>query len=151
MGEVAGEAVRMRRMGRRMAQAELGRRMAALGHPWAAATVSLSERGLRRITVDELGALALVLGVRPADLLDATLLEEWTNVSLDLGGSLIPPKTARAWLRGRLRLTIGEDNSLSMEPTDGHELAVLDAIEELRETRKTDNNRRAPARRKGNS
>ncbi len=149
-GEVTGEAVRIRRVARRMAQAELGRRMASLGHPWKAATVSLSERALRRITVDELAALALVLGARPADLLDPGPLGGTRTAPLNVGGIEVPPRTARAWASGHLRLTLAADGSLSSEPVEGHEAAFADAVEELREARTT-SQRRAPARRKGTS
>ncbi|SCK37291.1 Helix-turn-helix domain-containing protein [Streptomyces sp. WMMB 714] len=48
---------------------ELARRLTASGWPTTQPTVTKTEMGQRRIDVEELAALALVLGVRPADLL----------------------------------------------------------------------------------
>ena len=53
-----------------MRQTDLAERMSALGHPWTQAVVSIVETEQRHVTVDELLALAIALGVTVPALLD---------------------------------------------------------------------------------
>lgn len=74
--EVLADNVRSHRTLRRQSQGDVAERMRALGQrTWSRQTVSEVERYGRAVTVDELWALALVLDVTPADLLDPVGLD----------------------------------------------------------------------------
>jgi transcriptional regulator with XRE-family HTH domain len=139
---VAGENVRTLRLVRRLSQGQLARRMTELGVEWSQPAVSTVERGLRALSVDELGALALVLGVELGSILDPGGVEGRTNRELAVGGVAIPPRMARSWARGRVRLSAGADGSLSVEPVEGHEAAFHQAVEEARAGRPANKRRR---------
>jgi transcriptional regulator with XRE-family HTH domain len=62
--------IRYHRRVREWSQAEVAERMGVLGYPWSRATVSDVERSNRDLTVDEIAALAIVLGEPPLTLLD---------------------------------------------------------------------------------
>lgn len=68
--EVLATNVRDWRVLRRLRQRDVAERMRKLGHRWHAKTVSVVESNDRAVTTDELIALALVLGVTLAELLD---------------------------------------------------------------------------------
>jgi transcriptional regulator with XRE-family HTH domain len=68
--EIVADNIRDHRSLRRVSQQQLADEMSRLGHGWWRATVSEVERAGRAVTVDELVALALALGVTVADLLD---------------------------------------------------------------------------------
>jgi transcriptional regulator with XRE-family HTH domain len=68
--EVLAHNVRDYRSLRRLKQRDVAERMRKLGNRWHPKTVSLVESGGRPVTTDELVALALVLEVTVADLLD---------------------------------------------------------------------------------
>lgn len=154
LGKVVGDNLRTWRVLRRLSQDEMARRMTEIGSPWGQPAVSTVERGVRDLTIVELGAAALVLGVDLGTLLDPAGVEGRQDVALLVGTAAIPPKTARAWLRGQLGLRAGGDGSLSAEPTEGNEGVIVGIVDELRELRKprktTTDKRRATARRKGN-
>lgn len=70
---VTGEAVRANilrlRKAQRLTTISLSSRLAELGRPIAANGITKIEKGTRRVDVDDLAALASVLGVRPEQLL----------------------------------------------------------------------------------
>jgi transcriptional regulator with XRE-family HTH domain len=63
------ENVRMLRQRRGLGQAELSKRLATLGTPLGVSALSKIENGTRRVTVDDLVALAIALDVSPNRLL----------------------------------------------------------------------------------
>jgi len=155
-GEVLGANVLAARLIRGWSQDHLAERMAvALGIEWVQSSVSQIEAARRRVSAEELLALALVLDQSVAELVDPGGLDGRSGQGMVVGGVSLPSKTARAWLRGRLRLRANEDGSLSAEPTEGNEGAIVGIVDELRELRKprktTTDKRRATARQKGKS
>jgi len=101
---VAGNVEIHRRM-RRLSQEKVAERMRLLGREWSRATVSEVEREGRHLNIDELGALALVLGVPIGDLLDPLGPDrKWTGI--DTGGpSTLSAGAAHLWVRDKARLT----------------------------------------------
>jgi len=93
------------------------------GHKWTDVTVSNVERNERTVSVDELGALALILGSSPSELLAPPPppyegLAPFTDVSI--GSVPIPRNLFAAWLEGfgSLRYDADKltyDNELAME------------------------------------
>lgn len=81
--------------------------MTVLGHPWTQATASELERetGQRALTIDELGALALVVGATVPELVD---FGENRKDRLDYGHPEVAmkPRAAVSWLRGYSRVSI---------------------------------------------
>jgi 8-oxo-dGTP diphosphatase len=61
--------LRKARAAAELSQAQVSKRMQKLGFSWVGSTVSLAMRAERRITVDELVALSLILGTTPGQLL----------------------------------------------------------------------------------
>jgi transcriptional regulator with XRE-family HTH domain len=88
LSQVLAENVRASRQEAQWSQDGLAERMADLGHGWVRATVSEVERGGRNVTVDELGALAIVLGTTIGDLLDPAAWERPTEqAAIDVGAA----------------------------------------------------------------
>jgi transcriptional regulator with XRE-family HTH domain len=117
--EVLGANVRTFRRIRDLNQDDLAERMNALGHGWVRATVSEVERGGRNVTVEELLALALVLGEPVADLLDPgrwpTIWPDQQPPAVDIGAPadqalVIAPELAGLWVRGEVayKIALGE-------------------------------------------
>jgi transcriptional regulator with XRE-family HTH domain len=84
------------------------------GHKWTDVTVSNVERGDRSVSVDELGALAVILGASPVDLL--TPLAD-VKVGPD---AVIEKELFAAWLEGfgTLRFDAGKvtyDSNLALQ------------------------------------
>jgi transcriptional regulator with XRE-family HTH domain len=108
--EVLAANVRGYRLVQGMDQAELARRMAALGHRWDAGTVGFVERGDRNVTVSELLGLMLALGKTFAELVDPTGVDGSVRLKVDIGfpeGPIYPPMI-RDWLHGDVRFTLEE-------------------------------------------
>lgn len=63
-----GERIRARRLALRMTQAALAEKMRDRDHRWYQETVHRAENGTRRVTAEELPALAAILGMAPGDL-----------------------------------------------------------------------------------
>ncbi|WP_435610021.1 helix-turn-helix domain-containing protein [Streptomyces sp. C10-9-1] len=84
------------------------------GRPIGPSAVAKIERQERQVTVDELIALALALGVSPSALLMPFVEAEHDLVEVSGGGGPVPAGDAWAWADGRrpLRLTPG------LEPTE---------------------------------
>lgn len=68
---IAAGNIRRLREYRGLTYAEVARRLTATGQPIAVLGLRRIERGDRRVDVDDLFALAAVLGVEPSRLLDA--------------------------------------------------------------------------------
>jgi transcriptional regulator with XRE-family HTH domain len=90
----------------RLSQTDLAEAMRAFGHPkWTRSTVSAVERAERQITLDELPALAICLGLPPMGLLDPGALPTGDERDLDYGtGRRIAYPLARAWITGTVQL-----------------------------------------------
>lgn len=89
------KAVRKRRA---WSQEELGQRMASHGLPWDRFTVANLETGRRgSVTLDEVGALARVLGVAPIHLI--LPIDDAPTIKLDPDQSF-PVSETRAWFIG---------------------------------------------------
>lgn len=97
ISEVARRRVQEVREIRRLSLRDLSARLVALGHRIDKTTLSRIERGDREITLPELDALALALGVSPLSLTcptdDAAPMRVGTTVTRPAG-------TIRAWRRG---------------------------------------------------
>ncbi|RWA22691.1 hypothetical protein MBRU_12135 [Mycolicibacterium brumae DSM 44177] len=99
--------------------AQLGERLAALGHPMSTASISELERGVRKATVDDLTVFAAALHVSPVALLmPESILEDTEMVSLT-GVDRALPMLLLPWLRGQ-------------EPFDEGDLRDPDAVEQFR-------------------
>lgn len=115
MTEVLAENVRVRRAAARLQQADLAKRMIALGLEWTRSTVSAVERGSRNVTVDELLSLALALGTDPAGLLDPRGITGRAQIRVDLGRVVLRGELVGAWLEHRG--FIGAEWSAEGEPS----------------------------------
>lgn len=128
LSEVVADNIRSWRGLRRLSQTDLAERMVALGHPtWSQAAASSIERYNRAVTIDELGSLALILELSPADLLDPAGPDA-TELDVELTEqSTIAHRIASAWMRDRLTLRLDWDGndprprSLVMIDRPGHE------------------------------
>ena len=108
--DVLAANVRGYRLVRGLDQAELGRRMAALGHGWDASVVGFVERGDRNVTLSEVLGLMLVFGKSFGELMDPTGVDGSVSLNVDIGFPEGPlgPQMVRDWLRGdvvQLRVT----------------------------------------------
>src|SRR5262245_27243130 len=121
--------------------------MGALGHAWSRQTTSDVERGIRKVTVDELLSLALVLeepigellnprgrlrtfraAVNPGD--DGLPFTEWKSLDdptpVEIPGSAgagILPSALQALIESRVAFAIAWDNgavAIRIEPIAGH-------------------------------
>lgn len=125
---------------RDMSQDELAERMTILGHGWMRATVSEVERGGRKVSIDELLSLALVLSATIGDLLDPLGVERrFTDATkrLDMEVEALPPRMASAWVRGALILALtrrGEQGPWRVQLEGAAQLP--DPEEELQEAAK---------------
>lgn len=106
-------------------QTDLGERMRELGHEtWSRQIVSLVERYLRSVNVDELASLSLALEVSPVVL----LTPDPDGPPLDLGLPGLAQKLAGAltpaWIAGRRDLRVRWDGNrltgLGASTTSGH-------------------------------
>jgi transcriptional regulator with XRE-family HTH domain len=97
--QTVAAAVREIRETRLMSQSDLAKRMVQRGHRWTDSSVSRVEGGKRDITVDELVALGLALGIGPQGL----LAPQTPGVAVG-GGVVIENWVFTEWLQGRLSL-----------------------------------------------
>lgn len=70
IGDVVRRNVRRLREQQRLNQGDITAKLQAAGYPMLTTVFSKTERGQRRVDVDDLVALAAVLGVTPAQLLE---------------------------------------------------------------------------------
>jgi transcriptional regulator with XRE-family HTH domain len=103
---------------RRISQTALAELMTPRGFAWSHSTVAAietpDEAKRRRVSIDELFGLALVLDVTIAELLDPHGRE--TELGLPTG---ILPVHVRAWLQSAIRITWAEDGVYEMTAADG--------------------------------
>jgi transcriptional regulator with XRE-family HTH domain len=126
--EHAAANVRTIRTERELSQADVARRMVALGHEkWARGTVSDFESGKRGLSIDEFFSLCLVLTATPVDLLDPG------DGSVIAGGPVpaLPAEQARHWAESRIRLGFTPPNAWSIAPRGPDMEAALRAFEAL--------------------
>lgn len=140
--DVVAANVRDHRALRRISQDQLAGAMAAMGHGWSRATVSLVELGDRNVTVDELAALSFALFATIPELLDPAGVEGRSQEAIDLGWSdqPLPQPQARDWLAGRVRWGIfwadgvPAPDSYLVAPVEGHQQehkAAAQAVTEM--------------------
>jgi transcriptional regulator with XRE-family HTH domain len=99
LSDVLADNLRAWRLLRRLEQAEVARRMTMLDHAWGPSTVSQVERGRRNVTVDELLALAIALGVPAWVLLDPLGPEGDNDAPVDFGPvGTLAANLVRDWL-----------------------------------------------------
>lgn len=124
---VVAENVRRYREALNLGHTELSRRIGDLGHEVLPIGLRRVESGERRVTVDDLTALAMALEVSPTSLLtpppatDDT--EEWQNGTAELTGTpAAPPRRIWHWVRG--------DSPVDGEETAGaiHEFTARSAV-----------------------
>lgn len=98
-GAVLMDNIRRIREGSRVTYVELSGRLAHVGRPIPVLGLRRIERGERRVDVDDLLALAHVLGVAPVDLL---VPNDWTDenypVTTEVGA---PADVSREWICGQ--------------------------------------------------
>lgn len=98
--ETIRRRLRALREGRRWSQEQLADAVSKLGVPLHATAITRIERGARRITAEELTAVALALEVTPLALL-VDLAAEQASLA---GGVQVIPYEALMWLTGRREL-----------------------------------------------
>jgi transcriptional regulator with XRE-family HTH domain len=108
--EVLGDAVGLQRKARGLSQQQLAKRMRDRGFAWTHNTASLTERAKRGVSVNEMVALGLILGVNIRTLLRPQ------KTAVDVGGVVIKAKMFTPWLEGRGVLEIAADDSLRLDP-----------------------------------
>jgi transcriptional regulator with XRE-family HTH domain len=119
LSEVLADNVHAIRSLQRLSQEDLADRMQKFGEDWSRATVGQIERYDRTVNVDELGHLALALGVTIGQLLDPTGPGHHREEKLDVGlPDVLPPWWAHTWLRDRLVVATfhGDMSELRMRP-----------------------------------
>jgi transcriptional regulator with XRE-family HTH domain len=95
--EVVGRQVEAARKGLRISQTELARKLKDLGVPMRQVTIARLESGDRRISVDEVFAIATALSVNPLFLLSGDYTNEDMPVTPDRE---VPPNVMRLWFGG---------------------------------------------------
>jgi len=104
--QVLGDNVKVYRDARGLSQQGLADRMARLGFSWTHNTASLTERGKRGVSVNEFVGLALVFGVKPANLLMARD-PEISQVAV--GAATTSAGTFNDWARGEWAMILNPD------------------------------------------
>jgi transcriptional regulator with XRE-family HTH domain len=100
LSEAVARNVAAERTRRRMEQKDLAVGMARLGHDWKQPTVADVEGGRRRISLDELVGLALVLNRTIPELLRPS-----ENVDVGIPGFPMSPAVLDLLLRGKVRIS----------------------------------------------
>lgn len=106
--------VRRLREGRRYTLRSLAQALTEAGWPLSADSLNKIEKGTRRVDVDDLMALAVVLGVHPA----ALLLPFTATDDMEITGhGAVPADTAWRWMEGRRPLDVpdGDDGSAHVQ------------------------------------
>ncbi len=140
ISEVVADNVRAYRLLRRLIQGDLAQRLRGLGHEkWSQATVSEVERYSRTVNIEEIFALAQVLEVTVADLLDPHGPDGRGRLDVDMGPSgVMNRRIAHAWVRDQLVPRLEwtgeryEAGSLVMVPREGHEGVPVQIMNEMR-------------------
>lgn len=132
LSEVVADTIRAVRVLRRMSQSDLADEMRRLGHEtWSRAAVSDVERYGRRVSLDELASLAVVLRIPPGKLLDPFDLPpgggDWL-ADIDVGTPTpIPAGLVAFWASGELTVGVEPDGGLWL---DWHTAAAQQAAEQ---------------------
>jgi transcriptional regulator with XRE-family HTH domain len=130
------ENIKGYRLLRGMTQEEVGLRMSALGQAWNAGTAGFVERTDRALTVDEVAAVAVVLGVSIPELFDPSGPDGRGADDLDLGGGapvVVGRRVAALWLRDRALLNGNWDGQkFTQFVAEGRSPADQDAVLALR-------------------
>lgn len=126
---------------RHITQDELAARMTLLGHDMSRSTVSAIEGNGRNVTVDELFALAISIGVTIGQMLDPTGPENTRDFSLDVGltsasgGSLfVPPVLGHLWAASQavIRRWHVDEEAVEFDVAPDLSAAAQRAMDELR-------------------
>jgi transcriptional regulator with XRE-family HTH domain len=130
--EAAADSVRLLRNRRGWTQQELADRLAEVGVEIERSTIAKIEQGVRTVTLDEVFALALVLGVAPSVLMlprDGLVAVTPTDAAANLH--------ALEWVRGVMSMPHPEDDddSFYFEETLDDEARLLREYPELRRMR----------------
>jgi transcriptional regulator with XRE-family HTH domain len=102
--------IRRERRIREWAQPDVAARMGLLGYPWIQRTVSDVERHNRDLTVDEVGALAVVFGVPFAELVDPRGPDRQESAEPFVGLGNVTVSQAAEWLAGERTIRVVQDN-----------------------------------------
>lgn len=115
-GRVAGN---LRSTRREVSTYELERRLKAIGWPIASSGITRIESGERRVSADDLVALAVALGVTPNQLMfPAMASRPGTTYALPLVGTVVAQDTdIWAWATGDSPLVVLEDGERGEEPS----------------------------------
>jgi transcriptional regulator with XRE-family HTH domain len=92
-------------------QEDIATDMSGIDHPWTASTVSDVENGERSLSIDELGALAMVLETTIPALIDCGGVDGTDERDLQIGYGKLPAWFARTWLRGKVFPHVQRDTS----------------------------------------
>lgn len=104
--QVLGDNVKVYRDARGLSQQGLADRMTRLGFSWTHNTASLTERGKRGVSLNEFAGLALVFGVKPANLLMARDPEV---PRVAVGTAMTSAGTFNEWARGEWAMILNPD------------------------------------------
>ncbi len=120
---VVGLRLKKLREDKGISQDMLAAEMKLMGFPWAHVTASEIERAKRRVTVDELIGLCLILGEPPASLLDPGTQPTVRigDPSRGLKGPHLNAHTFRQFLSGELKARLRPTTSVEFELTDEKE------------------------------
>jgi len=143
-----------------LSQDQVAERMGALGHAWSRQTTSDVERGVRKVTVDELLAFALVLEEPIGELLNPRGRLRKFRAAVDPGDEGLPyteprtlddptpveipgsagigilPSALQALVESRVVFALAWDDgavAIRIEPMDGHLNVFRDVVAEYRD------------------
>jgi transcriptional regulator with XRE-family HTH domain len=117
---VVGRQVKALRERLGISQGQLALRLEKFGYPMRQVTIARLETGERRVTIDDVLAIAAALGVSPMYLLSA----EFTNETMPVTPKITAgPSQMRFWLRGELPLPDTDELSFFELVPDAERLA----------------------------
>ena len=126
--ETLAHNVRAYRQLRGLDQAELGHRMQSLGHLWRQVTVSEVERRQRSVSVPEMIALTLALGVTVEQLLDPRGPERRRGPRLALADHIAKITGDSGDTLRRQLQPLDPDDRLTIDPDDVTALLCLNNV-----------------------
>ena len=116
VSRVVGRQVQAARERLHLRQVDLAKKLTTLGVPTHQATVHRLETGARRVTVDDVLALAAALEVSPLYLLGGSYTNEPVPVTPKLEAS---PPQMRRWLTGQVQLpSLDPDSFFELVPDE---------------------------------
>jgi transcriptional regulator with XRE-family HTH domain len=129
---VVGRQVKAAREQLHLSQADLAKRLDELGLPAHQATVARLETGGRRISVDDVLALAAALGVSPLYLLTASYTHETVRVTPKHEAG---PAQMRRWVAGQVQLPgLDEESFFELVPDEERIARQRRGIQHLRQS-----------------